>query len=57
MANHMKRCSCRHCERGLRTKAGGEVARLAVRKARRMAKVALKNGVDPSPVFSVDYTD
>jgi hypothetical protein len=57
MANHMKRCSCRQCRAGLHTKAGGEVARQAVRKARRLARVSLKNGETPSPVFSVDYTD
>ena len=57
MANHMKLCSCRRCRHGLHTKTGGETARRAVRGARHQAKMQLKRGETPSPVFSVAYTD
>ena len=57
MANHMKLCGCRHCRRGLHTPNGGEIARHAVRGARRRAKQALRRGETPDPVFGVDYTD
>jgi hypothetical protein len=57
MPNHMKRCSCKACRRGLHTKRGSDVARRKVRVARRQAKLALKVGKVPDKVFSVPYTD
>lgn len=57
MANHMKRCSCRSCRRGLRTPSGSNTAKREVRRARHAAKAALRRGDEPSPVFSVGYTD
>jgi len=57
MANHMKLCSCKTCRRGLHSPSGSEVARQAVRGARRRARQALRRGDTPDPIFGVGYTD
>ena len=58
MSNHLKKCSCKACRKGLHTKAGGTTARAAVRKARKAVKAALKKGDDDPPrAASMTYTD
>lgn len=57
MGNHMKFCGCKQCRRGMRTKYGGQIVLLTVRRARRKAKEALRQGKEPAPAESVPYTD
>jgi hypothetical protein len=57
MANHLKFCGCRRCKSGMHTKSGGATVQKTIRKARRTAKQKLKNGIEPAPKISVEYTD
>jgi hypothetical protein len=41
----------------MHTKSGGFMVRRIVRKARRVAKVRLKRGLEPDRKLSVGYTD
>ena len=56
MPNHLKFCGCRSCRAGMH-RGGGFIVRRAIRKARRKAKIDLKNGREPVKVISVPYTD
>jgi len=57
VSNHMKGCSCRRCRSGMHTKAGGETVKKVIRKVRRVAKQKLKQGEEPEPKSSLEYTD
>lgn len=57
MGNHLKFCGCDKCRRGMRGRYGGEIVLLTVRRARRKAKEALRQGKEPKPTESVPYTD
>ena len=57
MSNHMKKCGCKSCRRGMHSKYGGVIMRLKIRVNRRNAKLALKKGQDPDNLISVPYTD
>lgn len=56
MGNHMKFCRCRACRSGLH-RGGGSTVKAIIRKFRRKAKAALKQGKDPDNKISVPYTD
>ena len=56
MPNHLKKCSCTACRRGLHTKSGSVIAKAAVRANRRAVKAALVKGEEPPKVSSLPYT-
>jgi hypothetical protein len=57
MGNHLKFCSCDECRRGRKGKYGSKIVLLTVRRARRKAKEALRQGKEPNKTESVPYTD
>lgn len=56
MPKHLKFCGCRQCRRGMH-RGMGWVVRKAVRRLRRLTKLALRRGDDPPGAVSVPYTD
>jgi hypothetical protein len=57
MAKHLKFYGCPRCRSGMHTKSGGTTVQKVIRRARRSAKQKLKQGKEPDPKVSVDYTD
>ncbi|MFO0930372.1 MAG: hypothetical protein U0736_25650 [Gemmataceae bacterium] len=57
MGNHVKGCSCRSCKFGMHTKTGSRVVQKVIRRARRLAKEALRRGEEPVPCVSRGFTD
>lgn len=57
MPNHMKFCGCKMCRAGRHTSWNRHMIQQVIRKARRLAKQALRRGDTPDDKHSVPYTD
>jgi hypothetical protein len=55
--NEHPACSCWACRAGKRTPAGHATAKATQRKLRRMSKLLLKRGDDPTVIVGTPYTD
>lgn len=53
----IKRCRCKMCQRGLRTKYGDCIMRQAHRRMRQKTKLAIKKDEEPPIHISIVYTD
>lgn len=53
----MKKCGCRYCRGGMRTRQNSKLLTKLTRAARHKAKQDLKQGKEPDTTFYVPYTD
>jgi hypothetical protein len=56
MGNHLKGCGCPRCRAEMHTKVGSKTLKKIVRRIRRTNKQTLRQGDEPPPTQSVEYT-
>lgn len=53
---NLKKCGCKYCRFGMRTKRNGDMIRHNRKGARRQAKMDLLRGVEPKTYVQIPYT-
>jgi hypothetical protein len=54
---NLKKCGCKYCRVGMRSKGEGDMIRHSRKGARRQAKMDLLKGKEPKTYVRIPYTD